>query len=129
MVVTSSLQKQEKFLSCPCCLSSAGHLEALLCVIFIFTWGPRLAELPQSGSVGREHREAFCPQVTLIISIHISRLAKASHLAIPNIPSHPQRAKMSVTRPKVRAVAPLACEAVDNCLHPHYTTRPPLLCS
>lgn len=29
--------------------------------------------------------EAFCPEVTLIISIHVS-LAQASHLAIPNIP-------------------------------------------
>lgn len=72
MVVTSSPEKQQKFLSCPCCLSSVGHLDALLCVIFTFTWGLRLAELPQSGSVGREHGEAFCPQVTLITSIHIS---------------------------------------------------------
>lgn len=44
-------------------MSSVGQLEALLCVIFILTWEPRLAELPGivatgHGGAGREQEEA-----------------------------------------------------------------------
>lgn len=120
MVVASNPQTQQKFISCPWYFSSVGQLEALLCVIFILTWGLRLAELPRSG-IGREMVKLSSQKWHSLFpsTCHWPRQVIWPYLTSHSIPREP---KFLWPGLMTEHCHPLAYEDMASSLHLHYMT-------